>query len=341
MAGTILLADMECLSDSGYLHQYKRKSDGALFSVQTLITNDDSQPQFHPNILSLENLSKFSHPNLAKYHGYALKSVEEQIHILIFLEDSKGSLADYIKDNELTNEEASNLAQELADALMFIDKSTNTLPLYLTPSSVMITEDANGNHHFKVFRTLFFDSMGRNDEDDFKWMAPELYERAKFEKFNIVINTEKCVLYSVGLLVLFAVAGEVIGKGREEMAMEQYPKANSKREKDLVTSGLEKIYLRYSDSKLNETLRNMLAYNDKKRPDFQSWQVKYRTLGNNNLDISLQQADQFNDSKYGWFNDGAVMRVSRVSVANGKKSATGGKAAAAAKRDECLTCSIF
>lgn len=336
MAGTILLADMECLSDTGILRKYQRKSDGTMFSVQTIITEDDSQPQFHPNILSLENLSKFHHPNLAKYYGYALKSVEDKIHILVFLEDSKGALIDYIQNNELTTEEATDLTQELAEVLMFIDKATNTLPAYITPSSVLVSKDKDGNHHFKLFRALFIDSMGRIDEEDYKWMAPELYERAKYEKFTIVISTDKAVLYSVGLIVLYSVTKEVITQGRNEIASEQFSSVNPQQEKDLISKGLETMYTKHADGKLNEVVRHLLAYGDRKRADFETWQIKYRTV-NTNLDISMQHTDQLNDSKYGWFNDGAI--TVRVSArASGKKSTAKG---CVDRRAECMDCNMF
>jgi len=330
MAEAINLNDMECISSEGILHKYKRKSDNKIFTVKILIVSKYTEPEYHPVILNLEIISKFTNSCLPLYYGFATKKVEDHKEVYIFLEESEGSLADYLQRHELTKEQITTLIQDTIDVLMFVDKTANILPSYITPYNIIVTRDSRGELGFKLFGTLYIDSNGAVKEEDYKWMSPELYEKAKTSNFHQETSAEKSVFYSLGILAIFCATKELLTEGRSEIEIEKFGLQNEEKETEMISYARAKLLAETEDSKLDEVLGKLLTYSEKERPDFKIWQLKYRSL------LGRTGSDQ-NDSKSNdWFNDSTFL-VRELDTRPMEASIAG----CGRKKDGCVGCNIF
>ena len=327
MTEAIILQDMECISSDGILHKYKRKTDNKIFTVKVLTVSKYTEPEYHPVILNLEIISKFSNPNLPQYYGFATKRTDDAKEVYIFLEESEGSLADYIQRKELTKKQITTLIQVLIEILIFVDITANILPSYITPSNIMVTKDSRGKLGFKLFGTLYIDSNGSIREDDYKWMSPELYEKVKKNNFNKETNAEKSVLYSLGIIALYCATKDLVTEGRDEIEIDNFNLLNEDKETEKVSYARAKFLAEVEDPKLDETLKHLLIYEDKERPDFKVWQFKYKDL------LGKSRNDSKVNEKYEWFNEGSF--VKEMDLKQMEASATG------KKKDGCVSCSIF
>jgi len=272
----INLDDMECLSNQGILHKYARKSDGTLYSVKSAVIPENTKPEHHPLVQNLEKLSKFPHPSLPKYYGWASKKGEGFTEVLIFLEDSEGSIADYLKESRFTKDEILRMASELIEVLIFLDREAYALPSYLSPYNVLVSKDSSGRIHFKPFGSLPHDDNRRLTEEDLKYTAPEMYERLRLKRTHLNINPEKAVFYSLGILILYCGTQDLITNGRDGVDTAHFTTRNHERETEAATYARTKLLSMYNDNKLNEALGKLLVYSDKERADFRIWQLSQR-----------------------------------------------------------------
>lgn len=273
----INLNDMECLSNQGILQKYVRKSNGTIYSVKSVIVPDGAKPEHHPLVQNLEKITKYSHPNIPKYYGWASKKDEGFTEVLIFLEDSEGSLSDYLKDNRFTKDDISRLATELLDVLIFLDREAYALPSYVTPYNVLVTKDPSGRIHFKPFGSLPHDDNRRLTEEDLKYTAPEMYERLRLKRTHINVNAEKAVFYSLGILILYCGTQDLISNGRDGVDTSHFSTRNHERETEAATYSRTRLLSIYNDNKLNEMLGKFLIYSDKERADFRIWQLSQKS----------------------------------------------------------------
>jgi hypothetical protein len=269
---TLNLQDFQCIHNQGILHKYARKSDGAIFSVKSLIASNQFKPEHHPVIQTLGKLSQHNHPNLPRYYGYTTTKTDEFTDILVFLEDSEGALFDYLKEKPLTKVEINALANELIDFMIFIDRNAYSLPGYITPYNILVSKDASGKTRFKPFAILPYDENRKASDEDLKWVAPELYERIRLKRLHVTVNAEKAMFYSIGVVILYCSTQDVVTDGRDRIEAAHFTTQNQERETEAVTLAKAKALSLNNDNQLNAILDKLMVYSDKERADFRIWQ---------------------------------------------------------------------
>jgi len=276
MTQRINLSEMEPRSTKGSLQKYTRKSDKTVFLVKTLNLPSNTSIENFPLIQNCENLSRHSHPNLAKYHGYAVEKENNNIKVLIFFEDCECSLADYLQNNRLTQSEVNTLFQDLLKVLIYIDRHAYALPAYITPNNILLAKDTKGKRHFKLFGTISYDEDQVINEEDLKWAAPEVYDKVKFQRKKVYVHTEKAVFYSLGVLALYSTVKEIITKERNKTGEANFLNVNQEKENKAIILARSKFLSEIKDEKFNKILGKLLVPVDK-RLDFRVWQLKQQT----------------------------------------------------------------
>jgi len=329
MTQRINLADMEPRSTKGSLQKYARKTDKTIFIVKTLTLPENTSIENFPLIQNCENLSRHSHPNLAKYYGFAVEKENNSTKLLLFFENAEGSLADFLQNNRLNKKEASNLFHGLLQALIYIDRHAYCLPSYITPHNILIVKDSKGEKHFKLFGTLSYDEDQTINEEGLKWSAPELYDKMKFQRKTLYINAEKAVFYSLVILVLYSTVKEMITKERIKTEEKNFLTVNQVKEDKMILQARAKFLSETKDEKLNRIFGKLLVPVEK-RLDFRVWQLKLQNSQTQDTSIFSNQVEQ---GVEGYRLDQSTTELSEFP----EKTLFEGKEKAAC----CETCTIF
>jgi len=336
-AQTINLAEMEQMSSKGILLKYRRKSDKTIYSVKSIMIPNGSSPRasHHPLVLHNENLLKFPHNNLAKYYGYAEKPERDHTELLLFFEESEGTLTDYLQNNKLNKEDVGNMINGLIDVLMYVDRYAFALPCFISLNNILVTKEKK-SRVFKLFGTLPYDEERIISDADLKWVAPEVYEKYKLKKSHLYINEEKAIFYSVGIVVIYAVLKEMITEGRDQVRGDKFTELNEIRENRLITDMKTKLASYVGDKGLLDIIDKLLVYNEKGRNDFRVWRLKY----NENLAKKIGVPEQTNND-FKSTNESKVSLLDDTNV-NGTKNNHELLILTDEKKDACCAgCSIF
>mmetsp|Transcript_5626 Transcript_5626/g.4776 ORF Transcript_5626/g.4776 Transcript_5626/m.4776 type:complete len:114 (+) Transcript_5626:229-570(+) len=108
-----------------------------------------------------------------KLFGYATKTDQDYMEILVFIEFSEGTLDEIVRKSPLNAKELSKLLNFLIDTFLDIDRNAYmTPPSYITPYNILVYEGPSGKD-FKVFGMMPHAETRPIDDHFLRFTAPE------------------------------------------------------------------------------------------------------------------------------------------------------------------------
>jgi hypothetical protein len=266
--------DFESLDSHSALQKYRKKDDGSIYSAKILMVSENYNPESHPVIMTLEKLASIKHSALPQCFGYFLRKNQGFDEVVVLLEHCESTLADYLQKNEFSSLDLKRFLQEIIEAVIFIDRNANITPIYLTPYNILVVEDSTGKKRFKLFGFLPDYEESVIPLEYLRWTSPEVFEKQKFKKIHINVNTEKALFYSIGIIFIYcAVNQHLITEGRELYPSNEFTLKNSSREESSVKECFQRLKTLPDWKYFEQVLSKILAYNPQTRPDFRIWNL--------------------------------------------------------------------
>jgi serine/threonine protein kinase len=301
------IQSFDFLKKTDSLLKFRRRSDHVTVSAIAYSGKKWSSAVNEAFFQNLEALNLLSHPNIVKTLGHSIRDTDDGSELLIFIEQSEGTLGDFMETEILSKDDIKSILRDVILTLSSIEEQLNMSPFFLTPRNIIVGKNYFGDNTFKLFCPMMIENGLNLKPEDAKWTSPELFEKIRFENGPINFKVFKnSVIYSLGLLSIFMITGdETLVQQRDFYNCDEYNAQIKETEEINIRKYISESASQLKDPHFMDLILKMLRFFPIDRPDLKELLTKILPSANSssNVEVRDQRQRANNQGSYAVFVD--------------------------------------